>query len=428
MKGRSISKGVVLGLLVVALVIAGSAWRLGSKLVEPANHSVPLPVGFPAQIVSIPGAGHSIAGWWVDKDSESPVVLLLHGVRADRASMVSRAQLLMRHGFSVLLIDLQGHGETPGEAITLGFRESADVVAARDWIKRAAPGRRIGVIGCSLGGASVLLAPPPSGFDAVVLEAVYPRISGAVENRIRIRLGPLAPVLTPLLLMQLQPRLHIAVSDLEPIRSIGSLDAPVLVVAGSRDEHTNLAESRELFEAAAEPKSLWVVEGARHQDFLAYGPIGYEGHVVDFLAKALKPAITETVSVNFPIEGRHILPVSLGKALLEQCSRNTPGAVSAYWEPSETEIDNLEKELVRYMAAREKVGSERPPAGAYHRQYVGVISYGIRLIYGNFYLPGFGDPGTTRPMMICDGGPSLWGVVFDPKTNTFSDMEFNGEA
>lgn len=148
--------------------------------------------------------------------------------------MLSRANLLLGHGFSVLLIDLQGHGETPGAAITLGSRESADVGAALGWLKRTAPSRRIGVIGCSLGGAAVLLGPQPSGLDAVVLEAVYPRVTDAVENRIRIRVGPLAPV--------------------------------VLVVAGSRDQHTTLAESEALFAAAIQPKRLWVVSGARHQD------------------------------------------------------------------------------------------------------------------------------------------------------------------
>jgi uncharacterized protein len=96
-----------------------------------------------------------------------------------------------------------------------------------------AAGRRVGVIGCSLGGASLLLAPQPSGFDAVVLEAVFPRITRAVENRIRLFVGPLAPLLTPLLLMQMKPRLHLSTSDLEPIKSIRRLGAPVLVAAGS---------------------------------------------------------------------------------------------------------------------------------------------------------------------------------------------------
>jgi uncharacterized protein len=224
---RSVVFGLALAAICGVLLFGAAAWVLGSRLVAPANHPVPSPAGFNADVVSISGPGHPIAGWWVDSGAGSPVVLLLHAVRAERSSMVSRAKLLMGHGFSVLLIDLQAHGETPGEAITFGLRESRDVTAARDWIRQKAPARRIGVIGCSLGGASVLLGPQPTGFDAIVLEAVYPQISRAVENRVRIRLGAFAPIVTPLLLMQLEPQLHIAPSELEPIRSMGRLGAPV---------------------------------------------------------------------------------------------------------------------------------------------------------------------------------------------------------
>jgi uncharacterized protein len=290
MTSRGVRTRALIVLSIGALVLGAiTSWLLGSQLIRPLNRPVPLPAGFPAQVVSLPGPGHAIAGWWLDQSSNSPVVLLLHSIRADRSSMLSRAKLLLGHGFSVLLIDLQGHGETPGVAITLGARESADVRATLVWLKRTAPSRRIGVIGCSLGGAAVLLGPQPSGFDAVVLEAVYPRVAGAVENRIRIRLGPLAPILAPLLLLQLQPRLHISPRDLEPIRSIGRLGSPVLLVAGSRDQHTTLAESEELFRAAAQPKRLWVVSGARHQDFLSFDPAGYTSEVVGFLVEHLRP-------------------------------------------------------------------------------------------------------------------------------------------
>ncbi len=60
-----------------------------------------------------------------------------------------------------------------------------------------------------------------------------------------------------------------------------------MVAAGSRDEHTTLAESQELFGAAAEPKQIWIVEGAKHQDFFRYDPKGYEEHVVGFLKEKL---------------------------------------------------------------------------------------------------------------------------------------------
>ena len=125
--------------------------------------------------------------------------------------------------------------------------------------------------------------PLPVGFP------VYPRVAGAIENSIRIRLGPLAPVLAPFLLVQVQPRLHISPRDLEPIRSVARLGAPVLVVAGSRDQHTTLAESEELFRAAVQPKRLWVVSGARHQDFLSVDPTGYGSQVVGFLLEHLRP-------------------------------------------------------------------------------------------------------------------------------------------
>jgi fermentation-respiration switch protein FrsA (DUF1100 family) len=97
------------------------------------------------------------------------------------------------------------------------------------------------------------------------------------------------PLLTPLLLAQIPLRLHISPHDLEPIRHIADVGAPVLIAAGSRDEHTTLGESEELYATAVQPKRLWVVDGARHQDLLAYDPVGYEAQVIEFLVRYLQP-------------------------------------------------------------------------------------------------------------------------------------------
>ena len=202
MRKRGLTRWLLAALGVAAALGVLGPWWVGSRLLEPVQHAVPLPADFPARALTIPGT--SIAAWWLDQGAGTPVVLLLHPIRTDRSVMLSRARLLVRHGFSVALIDLQAHGETPGTAITFGWRESAGVRSALSWLRREAPGRRVGVIGSSLGGAAVLLGPQPAGFDAVVLEAVYPRFRRSIENRIRIRLGGLAPLLTPLLLVQLE--------------------------------------------------------------------------------------------------------------------------------------------------------------------------------------------------------------------------------
>jgi alpha-beta hydrolase superfamily lysophospholipase len=270
--------------------IAATSWLVGGATIAPAMHAVAKPADFHARDVRIAGDKRDIAAWQIDVDAGSPVVLLLHSVRASRLDMVRRARLLSSNGYSVVMIDLQAHGETPGDAITFGWRESSDVRAALAWIRREMPGRRVGIVGVSLGGASALLGPQPLGIDALVLEAVYPRITDATEDRIRIHVGPLAPMVAPLLLWQLDLRLGIRPSDLAPIRGIALVGAPVLVAAGSRDEHTTLVETREMFARAREPKELWIVEGAQHEDLLAFDPAAYERHVLAFLDHYLRQA------------------------------------------------------------------------------------------------------------------------------------------
>jgi len=265
-----------------------AAWAVGGALIAPAMRLVPKPLQLPACDRRVDARDHAIAAWQIDVGGASPVVLLVHGVRGNRLDMVRRARWLTTKGYSVVMIDLQAHGETPGRAITFGWRESRDVRAAIDWIRSTTPGRRVALIGTSLGGASAVLGAQPVGVDALVLEEVYPRVTDAVEDRIRMRLGPLAPVLAPLLLAQLDVRLGITPAQLEPIRSIAQVGAPVLVLGGSRDEHTTEAETRELFAAAKQPKQLWIVEGARHEDLFAFDPAAYEAHVLPFLDRNLK--------------------------------------------------------------------------------------------------------------------------------------------
>jgi fermentation-respiration switch protein FrsA (DUF1100 family) len=207
--------------------------------------------------------------------------------------MVERARFLRHAGYTVLLVDLQAHGESAGQWITFGARESEDARAALAALRRLAPGEKLGALGVSLGGASLLLgqgAPAGNSADAVVLEAVYPTIEEAVADRLRVRLGPIGPSLAPLLTLQLRPRLGVGVEELRPITRIGALTVPVLLIAGAADRHTTLPGSRRLFAAARAPKALWVVEGAAHEDLHAYAGADYERRLLDFFGRHLGSA------------------------------------------------------------------------------------------------------------------------------------------
>jgi fermentation-respiration switch protein FrsA (DUF1100 family) len=67
---------------------------------------------------------------------------------------------------------------------------------------------------------------------------------------------------------------------------IGRVACPVLVVHGSRDELIPVALGRALFDAAAEPKEWYEVEGAGHNDLPFVGGRAYVERVHAFLERA----------------------------------------------------------------------------------------------------------------------------------------------
>src|SRR5205085_9494371 len=85
-------------------------------------------------IVSTSGA--KLAGWFVAGKPGMGAVVLLHGVRANRWSMVQRGRMLKDVGIAVLLFDFQAHGESTGARITFGHREGMDAHAAVAWLRQ----------------------------------------------------------------------------------------------------------------------------------------------------------------------------------------------------------------------------------------------------------------------------------------------------
>lgn len=87
--------------------------------------------------------------------------------------MLDRDRFLSSEGYSILLIDLQAHGESEDERIPLGLKECESVKAAVRFLQRTKNGVPIGLIGSSLGGASALLEDISPEIRFLILEAVF---------------------------------------------------------------------------------------------------------------------------------------------------------------------------------------------------------------------------------------------------------------
>lgn len=294
--------------LVCVLAVAGAFWWLGGRLIAPAKCNLTKPqvddilversaspgLTKPGQQTSVLSdvsitteLGGNCAGWYIPKSNAAATVILAHPLRSNRLSMISRAQLLNRLGYAVLLIDLQAHGESEGEHITFGYRESFDVKAAIEWTRRQSPRHKVAVLGRSLGGAAALLA-APSGIDALILESVYPTIQEATHNRVARHAGGLANAITPMLLLQLPLRLGISTDVLRPIDGLEKAGCPVLIMSGELDEHTTLDETQRMFDTAKQPKELALFSNAAHVDLYSSDKRLYEERLGAFLKRHLE--------------------------------------------------------------------------------------------------------------------------------------------
>lgn len=281
MKRLVVIFAVLLGIGFLSVVSVG--WLLAhpvqTRIVSP-------PADLNAQAVTFASdSGANVHGWWCPLQNRRGVVLLLPGIRANRLSMLDRARFLRRAGYSVLLIDFQATGETKGDHITFGWKESRDVLAAINFARQVDPTARIAIIGSSLGGVAALLATPPLKVDALVLEEVYPTIEIAIRNRMENYLGALGRFMTPVLSTQLQWRLGVSASQLRPVDHISSVECPMLIMGGEKDRNTRLSDTRMLIERARSSQEVWFVPNAGHVDLHRAAREDYESRVLAFLGK-----------------------------------------------------------------------------------------------------------------------------------------------
>jgi len=228
------------------------------------------------QISIVADDGIRLNGWQIQPERwNGDAVLLLHGQSDNRAGMLGPAELLLHHGYSVLLPDARAHGSNGGMIATYGIKESNDIRDWFGWIERAEAPRCVDALGDSMGAAQLLQSlTQESAFCAVVAESPFANFREAAFDRIgqQLGLGEWAGriLMRPAIeigLVYARWKYGVDLSRDEPDRAVANSRVPVLLIHGLRDNNLPSRHS-ELILAMSRGRnpnvSLWEPVNAGH--------------------------------------------------------------------------------------------------------------------------------------------------------------------
>jgi uncharacterized protein len=209
-----------------------------------------------------------------------------------RKGSQKQARMLVRHGYGVLIFDRRGEGESDGDPNAYAWNEGVkDLDAAVAFVARRpdVDPRRIGALGLSVGGESLLQAAARNeAFRAVVSEGASTRSSGELASvpgtSVPVIFGTAMTTLGTAVFSDAQPPPHLIdlVDEIAPrgVFFIHSHDG-----TAGEERRFNPAFYRE----AGAPKQIWEVPDSGHVGGIDARPREYEARVTAFFDRHLAP-------------------------------------------------------------------------------------------------------------------------------------------
>jgi fermentation-respiration switch protein FrsA (DUF1100 family) len=223
--------------------------------------------------------GLRLAAWYTPSQNGA-LILAAHGYGGHRSAEMHA--LFARHQYGVVSWDFRAHGESEGDTVTFGYLERMDVEAALD-MALALEAAHVGAWGASMGGASVIhAASQRPEIEAVVADSSFPALEDELTRAITV------PAFRPLVRYFAERETGLSGDQVRPVDWIGQIaPRPVFLIQGTADAAIPPDSAQRLFDAAGEPKVLWLQPGAGHVGAYSAAREEYEQRVIEFFKAAL---------------------------------------------------------------------------------------------------------------------------------------------
>ena len=297
---RRVLRVPVVLLIVVVLAYLGISWKYADGVTrvtrEPLTKT-PAYVQSTYEDVSFTSRdGLRLAGWWFPASGATKAAVLVHGKdqnRIDSSFDPGRvARFLIADGWSELLFEMRGHGQSEGLRWGLGQDEPKDILAAIDTAAQKAnvPRARVATIGESMGGGSVLMTvgKDPS-IGPVVVDSAYAS-APVVVNEVGPAYSGLPALFTPGLVLAARVVYGIDISAVVPTDVVRAHpERAFLFIQCEEDSTVAMHHGVDLKNASANAGTeLWLVKDCGHVKAFTTHPGEWQDHVLAFLHRELK--------------------------------------------------------------------------------------------------------------------------------------------
>ncbi|OPX83757.1 MAG: Alpha/beta hydrolase family protein [Pelotomaculum sp. PtaB.Bin104] len=209
------------------------------------------------------------------------VIVVCHGFAGSKEGggrAVAMAEEMGRLGYSTLLFDFTGCGESEGDFAGISLtRHIGDVKSSVDFC-RGLGFERVITLGRSFGGTAALCLGRYGGRIAGVCTWAAPGAVQEVFARYRKQAAKTASDLFPISEEEGAPNISkgfFADLDRHDVYGQAALIAPepLLVIHGEQDQTVPVGNAQAIFDAAGEPKEIKIIRGADHQFTGRYQPV-----------------------------------------------------------------------------------------------------------------------------------------------------------
>jgi fermentation-respiration switch protein FrsA (DUF1100 family) len=201
------------------------------------------------------------------------------------------ARRFHERGYNVFLYDSRRHGDSEGTYCTYGFYEKHDTSTIINYLLSRTDIHvgKIGLFGSSMGAAvTIQVAAIDKRVVAVVAESGFATLRSVFDDYQKRMIRLPWHYLRNIVIKRSEQLAHFRANAVSPLDSVKEVHVPLFILHGTADNLIKYSYSEMLYQNTGEPKELWLIPGARHDNMGQVGGEEYNRRILDFFERYLQ--------------------------------------------------------------------------------------------------------------------------------------------